>query len=168
MMPVSENGESSRRRSPAWRRAAGLWDASPFPAGLPAADGVRGAAVIPGPAGTEDCGAAETSAGSALGMGPRVTAVPGCGGARPAPAPPPAGAAPAVTGRGPRPPGCGGAAPHAGSAGVASGSLPAAEARREAWGVRCVWVSGCAGGVFVCFGVFHPNPDPSQTGCGKG
>ncbi|XP_072786562.1 apoptosis-stimulating of p53 protein 1 isoform X4 [Taeniopygia guttata] len=73
-------------------------------------------------------------------MGPRVTAVPGCGGARPAPAPPPAGAAPAVTGRGPRPPGCGGAAPHAGSAGVASGSLPAGEARREAWGVRCVWM----------------------------
>lgn len=86
MMPVSENGESSRRRCPAWRRAAGRWDASPFPAGLPAADGVRGAAVIPGLAGTESCGAA----GSAPGVGPRVTAVPGCRGARPAPAPPPA------------------------------------------------------------------------------
>lgn len=104
MMPVSENGESSRRRSPAWRRAAGRWDASPFPAGLPAADGVRGAAVIPGPAGTEGCGAAETSVGSAPGVGPPVTAVPGCGGARPAPAPPPAGVAPTVTGREPRPP----------------------------------------------------------------
>lgn len=78
------------------------------------------------------------------------------------------------TGRGrsgPRPPGLwlsGASRTPAGSAGVASGSLPAAEARREAWGVRCVWVSGCAGGVSVCFGVFHPNPDPSPPGCGEG
>lgn len=93
------------------------------------------------------------------------------GGARPAPAPPPAGSAPAVTGPGSRPPGLwrsGASRTPAGSAGVASGSLPAAEARREAWGVRCVWVSGCAGGVSVCFGVFRPNPDSSPPGCGEG
>lgn len=155
MMPVSENGESSRRRSPAWRRAAGCWDASPFPAVLPAADGVRGAAVIPGGApasrgrGLRGCGDA---GGLRAGGGAAGHRRPWLWGARPAPAPPPAGAAPAVTGRGPRPPGL----------------QPAAEARREAWGVRCVWVSGCAGGVSVCLGVFHPNPDRLPLGCGEG
>lgn len=76
-----------------------------------------------------------------------------------------------MTGRRPRPPGLwrsGASGAPARSAGVAPGSLPAAQARREAWGVRCVWVSGCAGGVPVCSGVLHPNRDPSPPRCGEG